>query len=237
MNGTIHLIGVGGVGSWLAYSLTKLVRPDQVKLYDGDTLELKNLDRQFFSKSDIGKNKAEVLGAKLGCQFYGEFYSSHTHEFGPRDWLICCADNNAARRACLEDVDRAGIQVIIAANEKTSAEAYYYDGIEDGWIDGTLRDGPLDPRVYYPELARDDAPDPRAQAIGCTGVAQEQTPQLVSANFMAASLAQWLFVLWAIELPKLENPKVENLPYRLVANVSRLEHHLVRDALKGKTNE
>jgi molybdopterin/thiamine biosynthesis adenylyltransferase len=228
MNGNIYIIGAGGVGSWLAYSLCKLVDPKQVILMDGDTLETRNLDRQLFGAADVGKNKAAVLGQRLGCLFLPQYFSSHTRDYGPMDWLICCADNNAARRACLDDADRAELAVIIAANEKTSAEAYYYDPYDDQFE----FEGPLDPRVYYPELLTDNAPDPRATAIGCVGEAQKQTPQLVSANFMAAALAQWLFVLWALEVPKMPDVELENLPNRLVANASRLETHLIRDALR-----
>jgi molybdopterin/thiamine biosynthesis adenylyltransferase len=227
MNGNIYIIGAGGVGSWLAHSLCKLVSPKQVILMDGDTLETRNLDRQLFGVADVGKNKAEVLGQRLGCTAIPQYFSSHTRDYGPMDWLICCADNNAARRACLDDADRAELAVIIAANEKTSAEAYYYNSFDYPSVFELL-----DPRVYYPELLTDNAPDPRATAIGCVGEAQKQTPQLVSANFMAAALAQWLFVLWALEVPNMPEMKWENLPYRLVANASRLETHLIRDALR-----
>lgn len=219
MNGQVHIIGIGGVGSWLAASMCKLIKPEQITLHDGDTVELKNLDRQFFTPQDIGKNKAEVLAKRLGCQFAPVYFAPGNMDFLDADWLICCADNNAARMGCLADADRCECQVITAANEVTSAEAYYAD-VTGEYVP--------DPREYYPELSKDDGADPRAAKIGCVGEAQVKSPQLVSANFMAASLAQWLFVLWALEVPTTEVSSM-NLPYRLVANVSRLETHLIRD--------
>ena len=67
----------------------------------------------------------------------------------------------------------------------------------------------------------------------CTGEAQKANPQLVSANFMAAALAQQLFVLWIMEKPKLDSEVVSKLPFHLRSNLSRLEFIRVEDALKG----
>lgn len=229
MNGTIHIVGCGGVGSWLAPSLCLLTSPKQIVLHDGDVLEPKNLNRQLFTLHDIGRNKAEALADKYGCGAEGKYFAAGNHEFLEDDWIICCADNNPARMNCIMQTDNSACHLIVAANEKTSAEAYYHDPDTDGIPH------PLD---YYPEIETDHANDPRAAAIGCTGEAQQQTPQLVSANFMAASLAQWLFVLWAIEVPKLDPQSITHLPYKLVANASRLETHLIRDYKpKERTDE
>jgi molybdopterin/thiamine biosynthesis adenylyltransferase len=228
-----HIIGVGGVGSWLAYSMAKLIGPDNLVLHDGDKLEASNLDRQLFGSEDVGKFKAEALSRKLGADFINTYFTQNQAAYEPDDVLICCADNNPARVAVLDEADRCGCRAIIAANEVTSAEAYYYDGGATAYFEPG---GDVDPRVYYPELTKDKSGDPRAAAIGCTGAAQLLTKQLVSANFMAASLAQWLYVLWVIEIekfgPDFDALDAASLPYRFRANLSRLEVHLIRDALK-----
>lgn len=185
-------------------------------MIDGDTLEKKNLDRQLFAPADVGSNKAEALCMVIGCANWHPHYFSFgcMGGIGQNDWLFCCADNHPCRKAVLETCDMEHCKAIIACNETTSAEAFYY---QPSW-QGSHRD----PRVYYPEINTDHAGDPMAAAIGCTGVAQEQNRQLVSANFMAASLAQWLYVLWGMEYRKLDREITPKLPYRLTANMSNL---------------
>lgn len=124
-------------------------------------------------------------------------------------------DNHRTRLEVLEVGDESGCQAIIAANETHSSEAYYY---RRTW-QGTRRD----PRVYYPELTSDRSGDPRAASIGCTGTAQARNRQLVSANLMAAALAEHLYVLWNMKAPRLDAETVAVLPYKLVANLSKLE--------------
>jgi hypothetical protein len=229
-----HIIGVGGVGSWLTHTLVKLVGDEPIVLHDGDRLEEKNLDRQLFSEEDIGQYKAEALSKKLGPDFLNLYFTQHQAKYEEDDVLICCADNNPCRVAVLEEADRCSCRAIIAANEVTSAEAYFYDGAPSDYFEAG---GDLDPRVYYPELLKDKSGDPRAAAIGCTGAAQLAQPQLVSANFMAAGLAQWLYILWVTNYEKYNSSfNWTSLPYRFRANLSRLETSLIRDAI-GTANE
>lgn len=215
------IVGSGGVGSWLAPSLCMLIGSKNVVLVDGDTLEEGNLNRQLFTRQHLGRNKAEALAGLYGCKAIPEYYNMGRFRVTEDDWLVMCVDNHPARNAALNESDARGCRVICAANETHSAEAYYYNR---GW-----RDSHLDPRVMFPELTTDRTGDPLAQAIGCTGEAQEQNPQLVTANNMAASLAAWLYVLWAIEVPKLSADVIPKLPHRLVSNMTRLENYLVGD--------
>jgi hypothetical protein len=225
-----YIIGCGGVGSWLAPSLCLLRSPQEIILVDGDTLEQKNLNRQLFTPEQVGSNKAEALAEKYGCQAIAEFYGTGSIEHDPSDWIFCCVDNNPARMAVLHSCDQYGCQAIFAANESTSSEAYYY---RRAW-----KETPLDPRVYYPSMATDRSGDPRRASAGCTGEAQRLNRQLVSANVSAAALAQNLFVLWGIKASELSKETMPSLPFKFVANLSRLESHRIKDQLeKGKSNE
>jgi molybdopterin/thiamine biosynthesis adenylyltransferase len=225
-----YIVGCGGVGSWLAPSLCLLRNPNEIILVDGDSLEPKNLNRQLFEGDDIGKNKADALSRRYECQSIPEWYSLGMIEHEQSDWIFCCVDNNPARAAVLHSCDAYGAQAIIAANETTSSEAYYY---RRAW-----KDTPLDPRVYYPEIRDDHTNDPRGEAVGCTGEAQVANRQLVSANFSAAALAQNLFVLWGIKLGGLDKEVIPLLPYKFTANLSKLESFRVKDQMeKGQTNE
>lgn len=67
---TVVIFGCGGTGSrlipaiaQLMSTLTTLIMPEMV-LVDFDEVEEKNLSRQNFAKSDVGKNKAQALAAR-----------------------------------------------------------------------------------------------------------------------------------------------------------------------------
>ena len=221
-----YLIGCGGVGSLMAAPLKMLIHPTHsLMLVDGDTLEMRNLNRQMFSRDEVGMNKAEALAKRINCQYEPRYYSFGWQTHSPSDWLLCVVDNHACRRDVLSVADRYQCSAIFGANEKFSSEAFIY---LPEW-----RDTPQDPRVYYPEILSDRSGDPRSAMIGCTGEAQERTPQLVSANFMAASLVLHLYVLWAMEAPKLKRSTRAVLPYKLCNNLTRMEVH--RPAVKTET--
>ncbi len=182
---------------------------------DGDTLEKKNMNRQLFTNADIGKNKAEVLAARYGCRVVPKWYAQGVYTYRPTDWLICCADNHPTRLAVLDDCDSMGCQAIIAANERTSSEAYVY---RRQW-----RDSKRDPRVYYPEIITDKSGDPRRASIGCTGEAQKETPQLVTANALAAGLAGHLLTVWSLEAKKMKPEAIQFFEYRINKNMTSVE--------------
>ncbi len=217
-----YLIGCGGIGSWLLPALLKITR-ERVMAIDGDTLEKKNLDRQFYTELEIGKNKALAAADLYGCDSTPQYYND-TFEHGPADVLLVCVDNHVARACALRQCDRHRCKAIIAANEKRSAEAYFY---RPDWR-GTERD----PRSYYPELLTDHTGDPLGRAIGCVEAARNGNVQLASANFMAAALALHLYVAWVAQGEKLRDVR-DHLPYRLGSTLSRLTWH----ALKGQDHE
>ncbi len=212
---SIYIIGAGGVGSWLTPAMCLLTASGRVTVIDGDFLEKKNLNRQLFDISHIGKEKARCLAEKYKCNSNSAWFSHGSMAFDASDWLMVGVDNNPARKAVLQSCDQYGCKAIFGANETTSAEAYYYDPL---W-----KDSDLDPRVYYPEILTDDSDDPRSEAIGCTGEAQAKNVQLVSANFMAAALMQHLYVLHAMEKPKLERAVHKEMMHRIRQNLNSYE--------------
>lgn len=229
MKSRLYIIGCGGVGSWLAPSLALLTSPEQITLIDMDMLEEKNLNRQLFKPEDIGRSKAEALAERYKCHFLHDWFADGLLEFQEEDWLIVCVDNHRARKAALVECDRYGCRAIFAANETHSAESYYY---QPDW-----KSTAVDPRVYFPDILTDASGDPQARSIGCTGEVQKENPQLVTSNALAASLAGHLFALWHMHAPTVKSKTIPSLPYRLVANRTRLETHLIKDKLKGQNNE
>lgn len=225
----IYIIGCGGVGSWLTPALAMLESPKDITLVDGDKLELKNMNRQLFDESQIGQNKARSLADKYGCHFIEKWYSEAMTEHFRQDWLICCADNNPARKSALAACDMSGCSAIFGANETHSSEAFIY---HPEW-----RDTGIDPRTYYPEILSDFSGNPAGAAIGCTGEVQRQNPQLATANMMAAAIVAHLFMLWHKEVPKMDSDAFMHLPYKIVNNLTRSETYVIKNAKLTKTKE
>lgn len=71
-NPHIHIIGTGGTGGFAAEYLVRLfASSDQrvtIELYDGDTVEAKNLKRQNFVVDDLDKKKVTALANRLSQQ-------------------------------------------------------------------------------------------------------------------------------------------------------------------------
>ena len=126
---TIHLIGCGGSGSWLAPHLARITKLLQdvhhlgVRLvfWDHDTVEEKNIFRQNFCEAEIGLNKAETLARRFGLAWGIEIIAvgvpfsrdvMYRNNLGARygdnsmPIFVTCVDNNKARqdvaRTCSE---------------------------------------------------------------------------------------------------------------------------------------
>lgn len=212
----IVIIGCGGVASWAIAPLIKLLQQSEHKpkivLVDGDTIEERNLERQWFSDSLVGENKAVALEDRILGGYDGDiemvdsYYSEGT--MLPVDGMclfLGCADNHSARRSVLNAVDVGRGWAIIAGNEYTEAEAYYYEMC--------MKDTALDPRVYYPAILTDHTGDPTAPR-GCTGLAAEAAPQLVLANFSAANHLLWMVYHHFVERPYNAEYMKEYMPIR-----------------------
>ncbi|HLO31512.1 MAG TPA: ThiF family adenylyltransferase [Anaerolineales bacterium] len=127
---TIHLIGCGGSGSWLAPHLARITKLLQdvhhlgVRLvfWDHDTVEEKNIFRQNFCEAEIEINKAETLARRFGLAWGIEIIavnapfsrdSMYRNSLGARygdnsmPVFLTCVDNNKARqevaKACSEN--------------------------------------------------------------------------------------------------------------------------------------
>jgi len=103
----IIIFGVGGSGSNLAYMLSKSPKVERMTLVDFDIIEHKNLERQFFIKEDIGKNKAEAMAGYLK-QFAPSkevFWfnrkietEEQLEDFNKNDFVFLCTDNVESKK-------------------------------------------------------------------------------------------------------------------------------------------
>jgi len=214
-NHDITIIGCGGIGSWLGRLLSKQVLGSSLTLMDGDTVEDRNLDRQLFSMADIGKMKCDCLKDKLDKRVHveciPEYFIGSNLDDNPLSFMFVAADNHPARLQALRYADRNQSKVIIAANEYTDAEAYFYDY---QW-----KDTPRDPRIYYPEISSDHTGDP---AMPCTGAEQEAAPQLAISNSLAASYAAWLYWFWTVKQPEMSGEFQHKFPHIVRGNFAKI---------------
>ena len=203
----LHVVGCGGVASYLLPVLLKTFAIKCLTLHDGDKLEARNLDRQLFSEEQIGMNKAAALAALMQKAGHVDgsirvepeyFHCGTVVETG--SLIIGTVDNHAARAAILMVADSENCDVVFGANEYTDSQAMYY---KPAW-----RGTPLDPRVRFPEITTDDSDDPLRPA-SCQGEAQRQNSQLAMANFGAANHVMWLLWFWLVEAAKLD-PEVRD---------------------------
>jgi PRTRC genetic system ThiF family protein len=118
---SIHLIGCGGSGSWLAPHLARIaklleeVHHLNVRLvfWDPDIVEQKNIYRQNFCEAEIGVNKAQTLARRyghawgmeviaVGAPFTREnlYHNNLAQRYGSGEihFLVSCVDNNKARQ-------------------------------------------------------------------------------------------------------------------------------------------
>lgn len=97
----ITLAGLGGIGSYTAFLLSRM-QPRKIFLYDDDVVELANLSGQLFATSDIGTYKVNAV-TRIMNDFslyssifaYPEKFKSTTE---PTDIMICGFDSIDARK-------------------------------------------------------------------------------------------------------------------------------------------
>lgn len=213
MNGDrIIIVGCGGISGWLIQCLDKskaMLGGKEIVLYDRDRIEEKNLDRQFFSKRDIGKSKAKAFYDKykdsLNISFHPDWFTERT-DVRDNDIIFVACDNNGGRLSALNICDmRENVTVIIGANDTITASAYVY---KKEW-----KDSSFDARVRFPELLEHDVHDPTKPQ--CTGHVLEYIPQLAISNMLASSYMMLLYYLWIIKVPTYDSD------YRIIDNQTK----------------
>ncbi|WP_187426453.1 ThiF family adenylyltransferase [Treponema phagedenis] len=76
-NTTFIIVGCGGIGNWISYSLASYI-PQELVLVDADVIDVTNLNRQFmFSVDDIGCYKIDILERELKKRFTNISVSKH----------------------------------------------------------------------------------------------------------------------------------------------------------------
>lgn len=97
---TVTLAGLGGIGSYVAFLLSRL-DIQNIYLFDPDTVEVGNLSGQLYDDESIGQNKAYATGTllrKLSHYYRTNCYPENYNTSFATDIMICGFDNMDARR-------------------------------------------------------------------------------------------------------------------------------------------
>lgn len=101
----IMLVGVGGIGSWLALSLSRVGH--ELYLIDPDVVDVTNVEGgQMYFRKHVGKSKVTSvieLCREFGCSNpIGPIVEEYSSEMGMMDVCITALDNMAARKLVFE---------------------------------------------------------------------------------------------------------------------------------------
>lgn len=122
----IVLAGVGGIGSYVAFMLSRM-QPAYLTLIDPDRVELVNLAGQLFSSGNIGQYKVEAVADFI--RNYSQYYSiCASHEMFDEEnqmlspVMICGFDNMEARKEFFNAWEAQ------LGNSVNTSEALFIDG-------------------------------------------------------------------------------------------------------------
>lgn len=108
--GGVAVVGVGALGSALALQLAKLdIRPEQLMLFDPDTVEGRNLPNQvLYGPEDVGRFKVDaacdMIERLTGNNPVGvRSFLTNRRQLRETTHVFVCVDSMAARRAVFDD--------------------------------------------------------------------------------------------------------------------------------------
>jgi PRTRC genetic system ThiF family protein len=210
----ILVVGCGGTGSYIIPNLARIVAnsktPVCLTIADADVVEEKNLLRQNFIKSDVGKNKAEALAKRYSSAFGIQVQYLAKYLEKPDDiasalrgasvsnmnygntvpLVISCVDNIKARKVIVDALVAAyphGAYLVDCGNEEQTGQVLL-SVITDNKVasTGVYRT----PHIFevYPELTERLKTDKFASELSCAEMA-ESSPQFGFVNLNAATIA------------------------------------------------
>lgn len=98
---SVMLAGIGGIGSYVAFLLSRL-KIDSIVMYDDDIVEEVNMSGQLFAGTHIGVNKGTAMAYMMSD--YSNYYRAHciqhqyTRNSPSQPIMICGFDNMEARK-------------------------------------------------------------------------------------------------------------------------------------------
>lgn len=199
----VHQIGAGGTGSLLYEPLCKLLAyhrngTHNVHLWDGDSYEAGNANRQLFNREHTGKNKAlakvsehsSSFPAAVGHPFFVDTLAlrqsvENSIRLIHSALFITAVDNDASRAACIEaaeELNTTAIALILPGNGEYTGSVFTFTRYVDRNTN-TKRWFPLHPYKATPQWES-------AVEMPTPGSCQYQSvsaPQTIVANMLSAT--------------------------------------------------
>lgn len=190
------VVGAGGTGTYFLKEFSRFIHgTDALKnfgkmvIFDGDTVEGKNLARQCFTQEDIGRNKASVMAEVLNDAFSlkWESYATYltdikqldevTKNFAPV--IISCVDNHACRLLLEEFFHKKKTCIYFdSANEFETGECVY-SYKKEGNVEGPVRSH------YFPDIK--EKQHKKVTELSCEELNNVE-PQHIFTNMFAGNL-------------------------------------------------
>lgn len=106
---SVAIVGVGGVGSWMAMLFSQIKEVERIGLFDEDLIEESNLERTWFKIKDLNEKKSvamkeQILNRRtdINVLTYGHLTNENKQLLNLYDLKVVCADNRDIRNMVLE---------------------------------------------------------------------------------------------------------------------------------------
>lgn len=133
----IHIVGCGGIGSWFIPGFLKVMVPIlstqrdmKIHFWDPDVVEMRNIERQNFIATDVGKAKAEVLALRYGSAYdISDFITYHVEKYKKHHagFVVAFVDDPQTRVQISSGIRYSGLYLDVG-NEKRAGQAYLQVG-------------------------------------------------------------------------------------------------------------
>jgi len=132
---SVALVGCGGFGGELGEGLARK-GVGNLYLFDGDVVELSNLNRQRFFREDLYRNKAICAARNLATEcsggttvqgFAASFQDiAESHRMPQADLVVCGVDNNETRVYCARYALNRSLPVVLLGTDETADFGYVF---------------------------------------------------------------------------------------------------------------
>ena len=228
----IKIIGLGGVGTYLCSAICRYLNYSKVEaritFIDGDSYEVKNLERQIFS--NLG-NKARVKCddmrsnySNLKFMYASEYINSQnvSIHINDKDIVFICVDNHITRKIISDFVCTLdNITVISGGNEFIDGNVQVFDKKGGVNISPSLTD-------YHPEI--ESPGDQSPEEMTCEELSRS-APQLLFTNITVAIIMCWIF--YSIIMKKKNAAGCAEIYFDIVSMSVRPQHRVPINNLKG----
>lgn len=183
----IHIIGVGALGSWIAFILLKMGF-NNINVYDYDIIEEHNIPNQLFKESQIGELKIHALD-----DLYKEFFNDGTNtrltvhnqklgeDYIPMSGVFFCAvDSMKARKEIYDTFIKYNPKAEVWIEGRLSLYGAYVYTVQYGNMEQD--------KQYQKKLYKDEETE-----ISACGVSQTALPSAINtASIMVMQMIEWI---------------------------------------------